>query len=113
MIEYWVTNIETLRSTGLVNMETDLSSKNKSSSQPSILDESVERTRQSFVRCPRKSTKVATCKLEMPQKTVRKIARKKITFQFVSFTIDPTKNRGRQASICAAFRIIDTTKHLE
>ncbi|GFV95439.1 uncharacterized protein TNCV_4574411 [Trichonephila clavipes] len=54
----------------------------------------MEKVRQSFVRCPRKSTRVTAYELGMLQKTVWGIFPKKIKFQAVS--IDTTSNRGQK-----------------
>ncbi|GFW18852.1 hypothetical protein TNCV_5133051 [Trichonephila clavipes] len=70
--------------------------KKKRSDLPRVSEEAAERVIQSFVRSRREFSRVATCKVEMLQKTAWKIFTKKIKFQAVSFTIDATNNRGRQ-----------------
>ncbi|GFW45333.1 protein grainyhead [Trichonephila clavipes] len=55
--------------------------KKKIGGWPKALEVAVERLRHSFVRSPRKSTRVAICELEIPQKTVRKVLRKKLKFK--------------------------------
>ncbi|GFV57073.1 DUF4817 domain-containing protein [Trichonephila clavipes] len=45
--------------------------KKKISGRPSVSEEAVEKVKPSFVRSPRKSTRVAACKFEMLQKTRR------------------------------------------
>ncbi|GFV56511.1 uncharacterized protein TNCV_2276491 [Trichonephila clavipes] len=49
--------------------------------QRSSVSEALQRVRQSFVRNPRKSSKIASCELGMLQKTVYKILRKKLNFK--------------------------------
>ncbi|GFT07607.1 hypothetical protein TNCV_4045641 [Trichonephila clavipes] len=53
----------------------------KSSDRPSVSEEAMEIVRQSFVRSPRKSTRVAAYELGMPQETGGKIFRKKLNFK--------------------------------
>ncbi|GFW25355.1 uncharacterized protein TNCV_5089201 [Trichonephila clavipes] len=62
----------------------------------SDMEETVERGRQSFVRIPRKSTKVASCKLGMPPANGMKYFMKTVKLQVVSFAIDIINNRWLQ-----------------
>ena len=56
--------------------ETGCLCKGKSSGRPSVLEETVERVRETFTRSPRKVTTCASLELQMPQQTVWKILRK-------------------------------------
>ncbi|GFW78114.1 hypothetical protein TNCV_135841 [Trichonephila clavipes] len=51
--------------------------KKKSSGRPRVSEEAVDRARESIVQSPRMSTRVATCKRIIPQKSVQKILRDK------------------------------------
>lgn len=61
--------------------ETGCLCKKKSSGRPSLSNDAVEKVRESFVRSPRKSTRVAGRELGMPHQTVWKVLRTKLQFK--------------------------------
>ncbi|GFW99548.1 hypothetical protein TNCV_3417811 [Trichonephila clavipes] len=50
---------------GIINLRKQVACVKRSSVPPNVSEEAMERVRQSFVRSPRKSTRVATCELGM------------------------------------------------
>ncbi|GFU36187.1 hypothetical protein TNCV_191931 [Trichonephila clavipes] len=90
----------------IINLRKQIACKKKSSNQ-TCLRRNGEEGEAEFVQIPRISTRATACELGMPQKTIRKILRKEITSQTISFAIDTTVNRGREVCFWAALRTID------